>query len=33
MEKVPIGNGGYVEILEVFGDDLSVVNAASVSFN
>lgn len=33
MEKIPIGNGGYVEILEVFGDDLTVVNAARVSFN
>lgn len=31
--KIPIGSGGYVEILEVFGDDLTVVNAARVSFN
>lgn len=29
----PIGNGGYVELLETFGDDLTVVNAARVSFN
>lgn len=31
--KIPIGSNGYVEILEVFGDDLTVVNAARVSFN
>lgn len=31
--KTPIGNGGYVELLEVFGDDLTVVNAARVSFH
>lgn len=28
-----IGNGGSVELLETFGDDLTVVNAARVSFN
>ena len=33
MAKIPIGNGGYIVILEVFGDDLTVVNAARVSFN
>ena len=32
-QKIPVGSGGYVEILEVFGDDLTVVNAARVSFN
>ncbi len=31
--KINIGNGGYVECLDVFGDDLLVVNAARVSFN
>lgn len=30
--KIPIGNAGYVELLEVFGSDLTVVNAARVSF-
>jgi thymidylate synthase (FAD) len=32
-EKITIGNGGYVELLETFGSDLTVVNAARVSFN
>jgi thymidylate synthase (FAD) len=32
-KKISVGSGGYVEILEVFGDDLTVVNAARVSFN
>jgi len=31
--KISIGNGGYVELLEVFGSDLTVVNAARVSFH
>jgi thymidylate synthase (FAD) len=31
--KIMIGNAGYVELLEVFGSDLTVVNAARVSFN
>lgn len=31
--KVTIGNGGFVERLEVFGSDLTVVNAARVSFD
>ena len=31
--KITIGNAGYVELLEVFGSDLTVVNAARVSFN
>jgi thymidylate synthase (FAD) len=31
--KIDIGNGGYVELLETFGSDLTVVNAARVSFN
>lgn len=31
--KIDIGNGGFVECLDVFGDDLLVVNAARVSFN
>ena len=31
-KKIPIGNGGFVELLETFGDDLTVVNAARVSF-
>ncbi len=31
--KIEIGNAGYVECLDVFGDDLLVVNAARVSFN
>ena len=30
--KIPIGNAGFVELLEVFGSDLTVVNAARVSF-
>jgi thymidylate synthase (FAD) len=32
-KKVLIGNGGFVELLEVFGSDLTVVNAARVSFH
>lgn len=32
-KRIPIGSNGYVEILEVFGDDLTVVNAARVSFH
>jgi thymidylate synthase (FAD) len=31
--KIEIGNSGYVELLETFGSDLTVVNAARVSFN
>jgi thymidylate synthase (FAD) len=31
--SVKIGNAGFVECLDVFGDDLTVVNAARVSFN
>jgi thymidylate synthase (FAD) len=31
--KIDIGNAGSVECLDVFGDDLLVVNAARVSFN
>jgi len=31
--KLPIGNAGFVELLEVFGSDLTVVNAARVSFH
>ena len=31
--KLPIGNAGFVEIMESFGSDLTVVNAARVSFN
>jgi thymidylate synthase (FAD) len=31
-KKIPIGNDGFVEILETFGSDLTVVNAARVSF-
>lgn len=30
--KTSIGNAGFVECLDVFGDDLTVVNAARVSF-
>ena len=30
--KILLGNAGYVELLEVFGSDLTVVNAARVSF-
>jgi thymidylate synthase (FAD) len=30
--KIPIGNDGFVEMLETFGSDLPVVNAARVSF-
>lgn len=33
MVKIPIGNDGFVEILETFGSDLTVVNAARVSFD
>ena len=32
QEKIQIGNAGYVELLETFGSDLTVVNAARVSF-
>jgi thymidylate synthase (FAD) len=32
-KKVTIGNAGFVEILETFGSDLTVVNAARVSFH
>ena len=32
-DKIPIANAGYVELLETFGSDLTVVNAARVSFN
>ena len=31
--KHPIGNAGFVELLETFGSDLTVVNAARVSFH
>ena len=30
--KIQIGNAGFVELLDTFGDDLTVVNAARVSF-
>ena len=30
--KTAVGNAGFVECLDVFGDDLTVVNAARVSF-
>lgn len=30
--KIMIGNGGFVEVIETFGSDLTVVNAARVSF-
>ena len=32
-DKITLGNAGYVELLELFGTDLTVVNAARVSFN
>jgi len=32
-KKLPIGNAGFVELLETFGSDLTVVNAARVSFH
>jgi thymidylate synthase (FAD) len=32
IEKINIGNAGFVECLDIFGDDLTVVNAARVSF-
>lgn len=31
--KIAVGNAGFVEILETFGNDLTVVNAARVSFH
>ena len=31
--KIPIGNDGFVELMETFGSDLTVVNAARVSFD
>ena len=31
--KILIGNAGFVELLDTFGSDLTVVNAARVSFN
>jgi len=33
VSRIDIGNAGYVELLETFGSDLTVVNAARVSFN
>jgi len=33
MKKQSIGNAGFVELLETFGSDLTVVNAARVSFH
>jgi thymidylate synthase (FAD) len=30
--RIPIGNDGFVEVIETFGSDLTVVNAARVSF-
>jgi thymidylate synthase (FAD) len=33
MTTIPIGNAGFVELLDTFGSDLTVVNAARVSFN
>jgi thymidylate synthase (FAD) len=33
VSRITIGNAGYVELLESFGSDLTVVNAARVSFN
>ena len=32
-KKIPIGNDGFVELMESFGSDLTVVNAARVSFD
>lgn len=32
VEKISLGNAGFVELLETFGSDLTVVNAARVSF-
>jgi len=31
--KIHVGNGGFIELLDTFGDDLTVVNAARVSFH
>lgn len=31
--KIHIGNGGFVELLDMFGNDTTVVNAARVSFH
>jgi thymidylate synthase (FAD) len=31
--KITVGNAGFVEIMETFGNDLTVVNAARVSFH
>ena len=33
MNKILVGNSGFVELLDTFGDDLTVVNAARVSFH
>lgn len=33
VTRVDVLNGGYVELLDTFGSDLTVVNAARVSFN
>jgi len=33
MSKVSVLDSGFVELLDTFGDDLTVVNAARVSFN
>lgn len=33
MVKISIGNDGFIELLESFGSDLTVVNAARVSFD
>lgn len=32
-KKITVLNGGFVELLDTFGDDLTVVNAARVSFH
>ena len=33
LNRISLMNGGYVELLETFGDDLTVVNAARVSYH
>jgi len=33
VTKIPVLNLGFVELLDTFGDDLTVVNAARVSFH
>jgi thymidylate synthase (FAD) len=32
LDKIDVGNNGYVRLLDIFGDELTIVNAARASF-